>query len=231
MLVRAVVIDNKDPLHRGRLKIRAYGWHDELPDGDLPWAEPCLPFGGDKDYGLFVIPEVGSTVWVSFEVDDTFQPNPMCPVWMGVWWGQSEVPQEAQGGDYRTYMFKTPKGNLIVVSDSEDSINIRTAQGDLIRLDGKSRSIKIETQSFRLSFNNGNTEVTTWSISGDVNINGNLFVSGNISSIGQTTAQGGLKTLPGGQVIFVDDLVNKYNSHTHTDSTGGSTSTPDQTLP
>ncbi len=71
----------------------------------------------------------------------------------------------------------------------------------------------------------------TVTIKGDVMIEGNLNVTGNITSIGQTTAQSGLKTSPSGQTIFVDDLVSKYNSHTHTDSSGGSTSAPDQQLP
>ena len=71
----------------------------------------------------------------------------------------------------------------------------------------------------------------TVTIKGDVMIEGNLNVTGNITSIGQTTAQSGLKTSPDGQTIFVDDLVSKYNSHTHTDSSGGSTSVPDQQLP
>ena len=124
MLIRAIVVDNKDPLHRGRLKIRAYGWHDELPDDDLPWAEPCLPFGGDKDYGMITIPDIGSTVWISFEVDDTFKPKPESPVWVGVWWGQNEVPQEAQGGDYKTHVFKTRNGNKIVISDVGDYIHV-----------------------------------------------------------------------------------------------------------
>ena len=129
MLIRAVVVDNKDPLHRGRLKVRAYGWHDEIPDEDLPWAEPCMPFGGDKDYGTLLIPEIGSTVWISFEVDDTFKPNPMCPVWVGVWWGQSEVPLESQDGSYKTHtVVKTKNKNLMVVSDATNKITIKSVK-------------------------------------------------------------------------------------------------------
>ena len=232
MLIRAVVVDNKDPLHRGRLKVRAYGWHDEIPDEDLPWAEPCMPFGGDKDYGTLLIPEIGSTVWISFEVDDTFKPNPMCPVWVGVWWGQREVPSESQDGTYQNHVVvKTKKGHKIIVSDATDIIWIVTAQGDKMVMDGANRTISIQTQTFSQGFNTGQTNMTSWVITGDVTIQGNLLVTGNIDSIGQTTAQGGLKTLPSGQTIFVDDLITKYNSHTHTDSSGGSTSAPDQLLP
>ncbi len=184
MLVRAVVVDNKDPLHRGRIKIRAYGWHDEIPDDDLPWAEPCMPFGGDKDYGTLLIPETGSTVWISFEVDDTFKPNPMCPVWVGVWWGQSEVPSESQDGTYQTHaVVKTKKGHKVIVSDANDIIEVTTAQGDRIVLDGVNRTISVQTKTFSHAFDSGQTVMTSWNISGDVTINGNLTVKGEITDI------------------------------------------------
>ena len=245
MLIRAIVVDNKDPTHRGRLKIRAYGWHDDIPDNDLPWAEPCMPFGGDKDYGMFFIPEVGSTVWVSFEVDDTFKPNPMCPVWVGVWWGQGEVPPESRDGTYKTHVIKTKKGHKIVISDDSDTVVVQTSQGDIIKMDGQNKSISVETQqvlvkaqginaqaqTFSLSDKNGTINTTSWTISGNVMIQGTLIVAGGIQSIGSLIAQGGVMTSPSGMAVFMDDLVNKFNTHTHTDSQGGSTGVPDKQLP
>ncbi len=96
----------------------------------------------------------------------------------------------------------------------------------------KAPEIREECEKLYLKANSSsNLDTPIFTITGDVIVQGNLFVSGNISSVGQTTAQGGLKTSPEGQTIFVDELITKYNTHTHTDSRGSSTSVPDKQLP
>ena len=96
---RGIVVDNDDtarPSHvyRGLLKInvpQVYGV--DIPDTDLPWAEPCLPFGGGRldgvSYGFFALPQIGSTVWIMFENADAQR-----PVWMGTWFGEKDATPE-----------------------------------------------------------------------------------------------------------------------------------------
>jgi hypothetical protein len=69
---RAVVEFNADPEQRGRVKIRIYALHGpqgtdpktRLKVEDLPWAMPAFPLAGGQDYGSFVVPPVGSSVWI-----------------------------------------------------------------------------------------------------------------------------------------------------------------------
>lgn len=145
MLLRAKVEDTNDPLNIGRIKVRIYGFHDELPVEDLPWAEPCFLLGGDKDYGIFAVPKVGSTVWVSFEMDDKLQPDPNCPVWIGTWYGDGESPSEADRDE--KVIIKTKNGHKIVISDKsgEEGILIQDKDGNKIEIKTDNGDLEIYT--------------------------------------------------------------------------------------
>ncbi len=41
---RGKVVDNNDPLHRGRIKVIV----PAVADAELTWAEPCTPYAGPK---------------------------------------------------------------------------------------------------------------------------------------------------------------------------------------
>jgi uncharacterized protein involved in type VI secretion and phage assembly len=72
---RGVVVDDKDPLNSGRVKIRVFGIYDNVPDEALPWAIYSDPFmGGQVGFGGFLIPDIGNHVWVFFENGDHLQP-------------------------------------------------------------------------------------------------------------------------------------------------------------
>lgn len=84
-----VVTDTEDPLTVGRLRARVpevFG--EEVETG---WALPCAPFGGGKDRGMLMTPEVGDTVWIEFAAGDISR-----PIWSGVFWG---APESAGGQD------------------------------------------------------------------------------------------------------------------------------------
>ena len=83
-LYRATVINNIDPMQSGRIQVL-------VPDagGLTPstWAMPCVPVAGIQS-GMYVVPPIGSGVWIQFEGGD-----PDYPVWVGGWWGSAaEVP-------------------------------------------------------------------------------------------------------------------------------------------
>lgn len=90
---RGTVINNVDPLMRGRLML-------EVPDvtGLVPssWAEPCVPLAGPTGppMGVYMVPPIGAGVWVEFERGD-----PAKPIWVGCRWGlPSDVPPLALAG-------------------------------------------------------------------------------------------------------------------------------------
>jgi hypothetical protein len=90
---RGTVINNVDPLLRGRLML-------EVPDvtGLVPssWAEPCVPLAGPSGppMGVYMVPPIGTGVWVEFERGD-----PSKPIWVGCRWGlPSDIPTLALAG-------------------------------------------------------------------------------------------------------------------------------------
>ena len=49
-----VIEDRNDPTGMGRYKVRIFGWHtdnlQELPTGDLPWAQTILSLNGSTGW-------------------------------------------------------------------------------------------------------------------------------------------------------------------------------------
>jgi uncharacterized protein involved in type VI secretion and phage assembly len=108
---RGTVVTNIDPLQLGRITAI-------VPDvgGAIPttWAMPCVPLAG-KQMGTFMVPQVGSGVFMQFEAGD-----PDRPVWVGGWWGTAaEVPALASAGvpGDPNIVIQTTLQNAIVVSD------------------------------------------------------------------------------------------------------------------
>ncbi|MEE4279084.1 MAG: phage baseplate assembly protein V [Halieaceae bacterium] len=147
---RGTVINNIDPLQKGRLLL-------QVPDVDslLPttWALPCLPFTG-RQMGMWALPQIGAGVWVEFE-----QGDPDYPIWTGGWYANAgEVPAlalaalptspnvvlQTQGqttlmlsdtpGATGGILLKTMTGALISISDV--GITLSNGKGAMITLTG-----------------------------------------------------------------------------------------------
>jgi len=84
---RGKVATNKDPLHLGRIQVQVPAI---FGDEKMGWAIPCTPYAG-ADIGFFMIPPVGTNVWVEFEGGD-----PDYPIWSGCFWNEKELPQNAK---------------------------------------------------------------------------------------------------------------------------------------
>lgn len=110
-LYRATVINNIDPLQRGRIQVIASDATGIVP---TTWAEPCVPMAGIQQ-GIYTVPIIGAGVWVQFENGD-----PDYPVWTGGWWGSAaEVPVLALAGNpaMPNIVLQTTLQNAIVISD------------------------------------------------------------------------------------------------------------------
>ncbi|MEJ2670926.1 MAG: phage baseplate assembly protein V [Deltaproteobacteria bacterium] len=108
---RGTVLNNVDPMQIGRLLV-------QVPDvtGLTPssWAMPCFPITG-KQMGVYMIPQIGTGVWVEFE-----QGDPDHPIWSGCWFGSAaEVPALALAGNPASpnVVMQTSLQNSIVISD------------------------------------------------------------------------------------------------------------------
>jgi uncharacterized protein involved in type VI secretion and phage assembly len=109
---RGVVVNNLDPMQQGRLQAL-------VPDVSgialTSWAMPCVPVGGIQS-GMFMLPPIGSGVWVEFE-----QGDPDFPIWTGCYWGSAaEVPALARTVPPALFgiTLQTTLQNGIVISDT-----------------------------------------------------------------------------------------------------------------
>jgi uncharacterized protein involved in type VI secretion and phage assembly len=108
---RATVVNNLDPLQIGRIMALVPDVTSLVPS---TWALPCIPFAG-KQMGSFMVPQIGSGVWIQYEGGD-----PDHPVWTGGWWGNvAEVPALALAGvpGDPNIVIQTTLQNAVVVSD------------------------------------------------------------------------------------------------------------------
>jgi uncharacterized protein involved in type VI secretion and phage assembly len=152
---RGLVLDNIDPLQTGRLLVQVPDVSNVLPSS---WAIPCLPYAGIQS-GMYVVPEIGSKVWIEFE-----QGNPDHPIWVGCFWGSvAEVPAPALATPPAVPQFtvQTPLQNTLMISDlpgptggillkattgalisvSDTGIVISNGQGATILMEGPSVTI------------------------------------------------------------------------------------------
>ena len=130
---RGVVIDNIDPMQIGRVLTKVPDALGEVPSS---WALPCVPAAGIQA-GVFIVPPIGSQVWIEFERGD-----PDYPVWTGGFWGEAaEVPilalAPAAIPPGQNVVLQTTGQNALVLSDAPPSptgggIVLKTAGGAMI---------------------------------------------------------------------------------------------------
>lgn len=128
---RGMVINNIDPMQMGRLMV-------QVPDisGIIPstWAMPCFPVTG-KQMGVWVLPLIGSGVWVEFE-----QGDPDYPIWVGCFPGSTaDVPALALTGNplSPSIVLQTSLQNTLMISDlpgPTGGILLKTTTGALISI-------------------------------------------------------------------------------------------------
>ncbi len=110
---RGTVINNLDPELLGRIMAIV----PAVTAVPTSWAMPCVPIAG-KQEGIFVVPQIGSAVWIEFEEGD-----PDKPVWVGGFWGlAAEVPVFANAPPPippgQNIVVQTTLQNTLLISDS-----------------------------------------------------------------------------------------------------------------
>jgi hypothetical protein len=111
---RGLVINNIDPEQIGRVMVQVPDVLGEIPSS---WAMPCVPAAGIQA-GCFVVPPIGSQVWIEFE-----QGDPDYPIWTGGFWGLvAEVPIFATAPPAippgQNIVLQTTGQNMLMVSDA-----------------------------------------------------------------------------------------------------------------
>lgn len=127
--VRAVVIDNDDPRHEGRVRVR-FNW--QLPEynnkhgnreknGMTPWIHVAQPYNGGKEdqggyYGMHLIPELYTTVMVDFEEGNYERPYVLHTFFEN----EYHVDDAWCPGKNNVKAFRTASGHTIEIHDTQD---------------------------------------------------------------------------------------------------------------
>lgn len=162
---RAIVTKNNDPEKMGRIKVRC---PKVLGEYESAWCTPCVP-SAFNDGGLFYVPNNGEVVWVEFE-----EGNPSKPIWVGSWWIPNRTPLQNSNNVEEKVMFVSRNQHIIEVDDKNNTIIIKMKDGSRIKLGS---GIEITTPT--------NTKTTIY---GNVHMNNDLTVSGNVKVTGNVTA-------------------------------------------
>jgi len=139
---RGTVVQNLDPEQIGRVQVQV---PDVLKNAVSSWAMPCIPVAGIQA-GCFMVPPIGSQVWVEFE-----KGNPDFPIWTGGFWGSvANVPTFATTPTAippgQNIVLQTTGGNVMALSDAipaaaSGGIVLKSATGGMIVVNDKGITI------------------------------------------------------------------------------------------
>lgn len=238
---RGIVIDNDDPGKRARVTLKVPSILGD--EAVTHWAEPCLPFGGLADQGLFMVPSVGAQVWAEFEAGDINH-----PIWTGTTWQQSsDIPAEASDRSPYIHQLKTSSGHILIFDDTEGEEEIRlyhkadaelniNSEGVVKLTDaaGSSVTLNAAASSIEIIDSNGNSMLMDSSGTAVSDSNGNeIVMSGSgvkVSSSATVTIEGSMVNIGGSggePLIKGQSFLSLFATHMHTSSpTGGPTTPP-----
>jgi hypothetical protein len=178
---RGIVRDNNDPTQRGRIKVQV---PSTLGD-ELTWAMPCFPFPGDN-MGVFMIPEMGTGIWVEFEGGDLSH-----PIWTGGYWADDQTPKDQHGNTAvpSLRIIRSRKGLMITLNDEAEIITLSDTDGSNI--------MTIEVQQ------------------GKIRLQGNMKVVVEAPKI-ELVENSTHPVVFGDDLLnYLNQLVNLYQTHTH----------------
>ena len=157
-------VNNQDPKGLARIQVQVA---DVLGFNVSNWAMPCLPIAGAPlalglPSGFYMVPPVGTGVWVEFEQGDIDR-----PIWTGCFWRSTEeVPPLAQAPPpLHDILLQTPGQYSISLSDTK-GIQIRSPSGAVIVVSdagitlNNGKGATVDLVAHATSVNNGGLIVT-----------------------------------------------------------------------
>ena len=216
-----IVVDNYDPLYKGRCKIRVFGLHSEticgkyiILDDDLPWACPA-PNAGSSN-GTFNVPSIGERVYVN--ADDPYNIQ---------YFGQVEVKSSIKDLQYKNTEMSD---KLKVIAYSEDNMEGEKNYLKIYYLPEYGLNIECNGNTIILSKydkliikNNKGAEISMDNVNGDINIKteGKVNLDCAEISLGGDAAD---------TIALGSKLMEKFNKHTHFTGDAGITNPPIEKL-
>jgi Rhs element Vgr protein len=125
----AIVVENYDDGELGRVRVR-FHWMTEKERS--PWLRMTLPHAGN-DAGMFMLPEIGAEVMVSFIGGNAARPY----VTGAVYNGKAKARFGNAGNDIK--VIQTRSGINITMNDKEGSIKVEDKKGNHVHFDGEGK--------------------------------------------------------------------------------------------
>lgn len=181
-----VVEDVNDPELMNRVRVRAYGYHndskDQLATADLPWATVMMPTTSASVQGIGSNHELIVDSWVVGFFRDG--PSAQDPIIMGSIGSKTDgvidIPVEAQKNPPDNKVHKTERGHLIEYDNTpgNERINITHSTGTTININPDG-TVNIHSSN------------NTVDVIGNTTIHGNLLVNGTTHSTGDVSTDAG----------------------------------------
>lgn len=212
--MRGTVVDNRDPLGKGRVRVRVFGVFDELQTNAIPWAEYADPLmGGGRDSGGTFIPDEGDKVWVFFESGDHTQ-----PVYFAGAPSMLDLPITIDEGYPQTRMFKTKAGHVISLNDESgnETIRIIHKSGTYTEYQPDGSIKEVVVGDYHQTVMGNKTVVVVGDHALNVNGKSDTNVLGNITNVsGGNTTHSSL-----GEITSISGGMHKLHSATVVDISG-----------
>lgn len=142
-IYRGIVVDNKDPLKRGRIKVKIEGKLESENNDWLPWCYPrnSTGFGGRIDQSSFAIPRIHSEVTIRFPLAGLIYHPEYDGYWRSDKTHQEDLftPKEDEDAYTEAYGFSDDTFTWLRVNRSPQKekrfAEVRHTSGSFVRID------------------------------------------------------------------------------------------------
>lgn len=204
---RAYVVDNNDVDKLGKVKVRIpvlHGFTSKNPNfvdsNALPWASPAIFPSGGNDSGAFLVPNVGDTVYVTFEAD-----SPKLPIYFG------GIPSKIGDNEKKISSVNINKNEPYTYNDDDYIKDIVNGTERVIYKSLKGATIIIDdydSNEYIKIIDQAGQEVTMENFRDDsLNRRGNKLGLSSRSKMTLTNNQGDKVTLKNGKVYIQSDTI------------------------
>lgn len=158
LFVQGKVTDNADKQNAGMVKVEFLSW--ENGKNICEWMPLLRPYAG-RDYGAYLVPEVGDLVLVGFLGDDGRR-----PFVLGVLFpADTQFPKQHFDEKNANRAFRTKGGHEVVFSDEKgkEKCTVTTPGGLSVQLDDEKQTIALSDKNgknaLRMDCKGGQTEL------------------------------------------------------------------------
>lgn len=145
-LTLGIVKDNWDSAHPGMVRVSI----STAVDGEQEssWMPVASPYAGNE-CGLYMIPEIGSTVIIGYIDDNSVSPVVIGSIWSQTGKSNSRLPANTADKDNSAKVYVSSCGHTIKIDESKDSpkIEIITGKKQSITLDDKEMKVTVTSDS------------------------------------------------------------------------------------